>query len=85
MNGYQVAPAELEGCLLDHPDVVESCVIGVPHDYCKSVFLYYMISEFTVLQLGKFPWPLLRCRRMRTSVFDRIRLLPELSNNLYYR
>ncbi|KAK0464421.1 uncharacterized protein EV420DRAFT_1475893 [Desarmillaria tabescens] len=24
VNGYQVAPAELEGCLLDHPDVIES-------------------------------------------------------------
>ncbi|KAG7440839.1 acetyl-CoA synthetase-like protein [Guyanagaster necrorhizus] len=42
VNGYQVAPAELEGCLLDHPDVIESCVIGVPHDYCGEVPLAFV-------------------------------------------
>lgn len=42
VNGYQVAPAELEGCLLDHPDVVESCVIGVPHDYSGEVPLAFV-------------------------------------------
>lgn len=29
-KGFQVAPAELEGLLLAHPDVVDSCVVGVP-------------------------------------------------------
>ncbi|KAF9019186.1 acetyl-CoA synthetase-like protein [Hymenopellis radicata] len=32
VNGFQVAPAELEGCLLEHPDVLESCVVGVPNE-----------------------------------------------------
>lgn len=28
-NGFQVAPAELEGLLLEHPDVTDVAVIGV--------------------------------------------------------
>lgn len=30
MRGFQVAPPELEGTLLDHPDIVDAAVIGVP-------------------------------------------------------
>jgi acyl-CoA synthetase (AMP-forming)/AMP-acid ligase II len=33
VRGFQVAPAELEGCILDHPDVVDACVVGVPDEY----------------------------------------------------
>jgi acyl-CoA synthetase (AMP-forming)/AMP-acid ligase II len=29
LDGFQVAPAELEGALLAHPDIVDACVIGV--------------------------------------------------------
>ncbi|KAM0792414.1 hypothetical protein ACM66B_005092 [Microbotryomycetes sp. NB124-2] len=32
VNGYQVAPAELEGHLLEHPDVQDVCVIGIPDE-----------------------------------------------------
>ncbi len=38
VNGFQVAPAELEGCLLEHPDVLESCVVGVPNE--RSMFIH---------------------------------------------
>ncbi|KAG6829462.1 hypothetical protein H0H92_004424 [Tricholoma furcatifolium] len=33
VKGFQVAPAELEGCILDHPDAAAACVVGVPDDY----------------------------------------------------
>lgn len=33
VNGFQVAPAELEGCILDHPAVADCCVVGVPDAY----------------------------------------------------
>lgn len=33
MKGFQVAPAELEGCILDHPDVSNTCVVGIPDEY----------------------------------------------------
>jgi 4-coumarate--CoA ligase len=29
LDGFQVAPAELEGALVAHPDIVDACVIGV--------------------------------------------------------
>ncbi|KIJ17913.1 hypothetical protein PAXINDRAFT_9849 [Paxillus involutus ATCC 200175] len=28
VRGFQVAPAELEGCILDHADVADTCVVG---------------------------------------------------------
>lgn len=31
VKGFQVAPAELEGHILDHPAVADCCVISVPH------------------------------------------------------
>ncbi|KAK2461344.1 hypothetical protein APHAL10511_006629 [Amanita phalloides] len=37
VKGFQVAPAELEGCLLEHPDVAVACVVGVPDDYSGEV------------------------------------------------
>ncbi|KAF8895161.1 hypothetical protein BD779DRAFT_1668498 [Infundibulicybe gibba] len=33
VRGFQVAPAEVEGCVLDHPDVSNVCVVGIPDDY----------------------------------------------------
>ncbi len=33
VRGFQVAPAELEGCILDHRDVSDACVVGIPDDY----------------------------------------------------
>ncbi|KAF8904128.1 phenylacetyl-CoA ligase, partial [Gymnopilus junonius] len=42
VRGFQVAPAELEGCLLDHPDVSNACVVGVPDDYSGEVPLAFV-------------------------------------------
>lgn len=30
VRGYQVAPTEVEGALLYHPDIIEAAVIGIP-------------------------------------------------------
>ena len=32
VNGYPVAPAELEALLLTHPNIADAAVISVPHD-----------------------------------------------------
>ena len=42
-RGYQVAPADLEGCLFDHPDVADVCVVGVPDDYSGEVPLAFVV------------------------------------------
>lgn len=41
-RGFEVAPAELEGHLLDHPDVNDACVVGVPDDYSGEVPLAFI-------------------------------------------
>lgn len=54
VRGFQVAPAELEGCILDHPDVADACVVPVPDDYSGEVPLAFVVlhasSETRVAQ-----------------------------------
>ncbi|KAG5644887.1 hypothetical protein DXG03_007439 [Asterophora parasitica] len=42
VKGFQVSPAELEGCLLSHPDILDCCVVGVPDDYSGDLPLAYV-------------------------------------------
>lgn len=43
VRGFQVAPAELEGHLLQHPDVVDTCVVGIPDEYAGEVPLAFVV------------------------------------------
>jgi acyl-coenzyme A synthetase/AMP-(fatty) acid ligase len=43
VRGFQVAPAELEGHLLQHPDVADTCVVGVPEDFNGEVPLAFVV------------------------------------------
>ncbi|KAL1745107.1 hypothetical protein HDZ31DRAFT_82172 [Schizophyllum fasciatum] len=43
VNGYQVAPAELEGCILNHPAVADCCVVGVRDAYSGEVPLAFVV------------------------------------------
>lgn len=43
VRGYQVAPAELEGCILDHPDVSDTCVVGVADEYSGELPLAFIV------------------------------------------
>ncbi|KAF4577045.1 hypothetical protein EYR36_005032 [Pleurotus pulmonarius] len=43
VRGFQVAPAELEGCLLDHPDVSDACVVGIPDDFSGEVPMAFVV------------------------------------------
>ncbi|QRW12245.1 AMP binding enzyme [Ceratobasidium sp. AG-Ba] len=45
VRGFQVAPAELEGHLLDHPFVDDVGVIGLPDDYSGEVPLAFFVSD----------------------------------------
>ncbi|KAI0356904.1 acetyl-CoA synthetase-like protein [Trametes cingulata] len=46
VRGFQVAPAELEGLLLDHPDVADVCVVGAPDDYSGELpFAFISLKE----------------------------------------
>ncbi|KAF9033174.1 hypothetical protein BJ165DRAFT_1515946 [Panaeolus papilionaceus] len=45
VKGFQVAPAELEGHLLQHPDVSDACVVGVPDDYSGELPFAYVVPS----------------------------------------
>ncbi|PPQ69304.1 hypothetical protein CVT24_001670 [Panaeolus cyanescens] len=43
VKGFQVAPAELEGCLLTHPDVEDACVVSVLDDVGRELPTAYVV------------------------------------------
>lgn len=43
VRGFQVAPAELEGCLLGVPEVADVCVVPVPDDYSGEVPMAFVV------------------------------------------
>ncbi|KAJ8080399.1 hypothetical protein PM082_017232 [Marasmius tenuissimus] len=45
VRGFQVAPAELEGCIHDHPDVSDVCVVGVPDDFSGEVPMAFVVPN----------------------------------------
>ena len=46
VRGFQVAPAELEGHLLDHPDIADVCVIAAPDEYSGELpFAFVSLNE----------------------------------------
>lgn len=45
-----MAPAELEGHLLDHPDVSDVCVVGVPDDYSGELPLAFVVPSLAALE-----------------------------------
>jgi acyl-coenzyme A synthetase/AMP-(fatty) acid ligase len=47
-QGLQVAPAELEACLLDHPAVADCTVIPVPDDAAGELPKAYVVKSQSV-------------------------------------
>ena len=45
VKGFQVTPAELEGHLLLHPDITDSCVVSIPDGYSGSLPLAYVVLQ----------------------------------------
>ncbi|KAH9065660.1 phenylacetyl-CoA ligase [Lactarius vividus] len=43
VRGFQVAPAELEGHLLSHPDVADVCIVPIPDDFSGELPLAYIV------------------------------------------
>ncbi|KXN84604.1 4-coumarate--CoA ligase-like 7 [Leucoagaricus sp. SymC.cos] len=43
VKGFQVAPAELEGTLLGHPDVLDCCVVGIQDEQRGEAPLAYVV------------------------------------------
>ncbi|KAF7356535.1 4-coumarate--CoA ligase-like 7 [Mycena venus] len=45
VRGFQVAPAELEGCLLGHDMVADVCVVGMPESFSGEVPLAFVVPD----------------------------------------
>lgn len=45
VRGFQVAPAELEGHLLNHSFVSDVCVVGVPDEYNGEVPFAFVVPS----------------------------------------
>ncbi|KAI0937764.1 hypothetical protein AcW1_003837 [Taiwanofungus camphoratus] len=45
VRGFQVAPAELEGFLLNHPDVSDVCVVSIEDDYSGDLPLAFVVPS----------------------------------------
>ena len=43
VKGLQVAPAELEGHLITHPDVADAAVVGVPDDFAGELPFAFVV------------------------------------------
>ncbi|KZT02013.1 amp dependent CoA ligase [Laetiporus sulphureus 93-53] len=43
VKGFQVAPAELEGFLLNHSDVSDVCIAGIPDDFQGDLLLAFVV------------------------------------------
>lgn len=44
-KGYQVAPAELEGILLTHPDIKDAGVLGIPDDLAGELPMAVIVKQ----------------------------------------
>ena len=43
VRGFQVAPSELEGHLLEHPAVADVCVVSIPDDFSGELPLAFVV------------------------------------------
>ena len=66
VRGFHVAPAELEGHLLDHPQVDDACVVGVPDDYSGEIPFAFIMLEAKAAQRAKDPK---EAEKIRASIF----------------
>jgi len=53
VRGFQVAPAELEGYLLDHAFVADVCVVGVPDEFSGELPFAFIVPDPQAAQLIK--------------------------------
>jgi acyl-CoA synthetase (AMP-forming)/AMP-acid ligase II len=58
VRGFQVAPAELEGCILDHRDVAYACAVPISDDYSGEVPLAFVV-------LRAFMWEMTPAKQMK--------------------
>ena len=52
VRGLQVAPSELEGHLLSHPDVADVCVVSIPDEFSGELpFAFVVLKDSARLRV----------------------------------
>ncbi len=59
VSGHRIGTAEVENAINEHPHVVESAVVGFPHEIKGQGIYAYVITEGTVSDVAKFEKDLL--------------------------
>ncbi|MCU4186742.1 AMP-binding protein [Acidiferrimicrobium sp. IK] len=67
-KGYQVAPAELEGLLLEHPAVIDAAVAGIPDDAAGEIPKAWVVTSRPVAGDELLAWV-----AERTAPYKKIR------------
>ncbi|KAJ7497699.1 amp dependent CoA ligase [Mycena latifolia] len=68
VRGFQVAPAELEGCMLGSELVADVCVVGIPDSYSGEVPLAFVVPTAAAsAMIQKNPEAVLQ---IKTSIMD---------------
>ena len=56
VRGFQVAPAEMEAHLVEHPFVSDVCVVGIPHEFHGELpFAFIVPEKKTATLIAKYP------------------------------
>ena len=56
VRGFQVAPAEMEAHLIEHPFVSDVCVVGIPHEFHGELpFAFIVPEKKTAALIAKYP------------------------------
>jgi len=50
VRGFQVSPAELEGCILDHPWVADVGVVGISDEYSGELPIAFIVPSGNILE-----------------------------------
>ncbi len=78
VRGFQVAPSELEGHLLDHPDVADVCVVGIPDAFSGELpFAFVVLAQGAQARVQGDPHERSRTKEMLLKVRARFSLASE--------
>ena len=77
VNAFQVAPAEVEGVLVQHPAITDAAVVGQPDDRCGEVPVAYIVTTVDVSahQLTEWVTPRL-AHYKRPTAYHTVEQLP---------
>ncbi|EPQ52274.1 acetyl-CoA synthetase-like protein [Gloeophyllum trabeum ATCC 11539] len=69
VKGFQVAPAELEGVLHEHPDISDVCVVGIPDEYTGEAPRAFVVATQGARERMKDPW---EEAKIKKSIIDHV-------------